>query len=396
MKWLFLAGVVLVTAFCTVIEVFTGKKRGIKLTGFRAIFTAVGTGVAVLLANFVTSKLVMLMAKGASVSADDAEEALPQLASKFLEDYPFIARLTGENGAEFLKKAAPFIVLAALFMVCKLISLLIYLIVKACMKNRLNVKGEKTKVSKVFGAIVGGIIGLACCVLVFGHTGYLYVKGYKPLDKEAGVTETTPTPTVTPTETPTPTPTETPTPTPTVTPSPTPTETPTPTPTEEPTPTPVEETPTPTATPTETPTPTPTNTPSPTPTPVISHEDFRYDGIYSCIRILDGVIVNDCLRFYPDGEMLEVSISVNESAFPVGDWFNRDSVTGNFSTGTASGENDTVSFSVSSPQGTVDYTGTIKKGYLILNWHSNINGTDGTDEKYVFYPFSEIPAYQPT
>lgn len=85
------------------------------------------------------------------------------------------------------------------------------------------------------------------------------------------ITNTTPTPTatptITPTETPEPSPTETPEPTPTetpeVTPSPTPIITPEPTPTETPEPSPTE---TPEPSPTETPEPTPTETPEATPT----------------------------------------------------------------------------------------------------------------------------------
>lgn len=388
MKWLFLAGAVIVTAFCTVLEVLVGKKRGIRLTGFRAVFTAVGTGIAALLTFLLTSKFIMFVADGASVNAGDADEALPQLISKLFEDYPFVEKICGQNGAEFLEKATPFIVLAVMFMACKLLSLLIFLIVKLCMKERLNVKAEKTKASKVLGAIIGGLIGLICCAFVFGHTGYLYFKNYQPLETGSGTADSKPTPV--PTNTPTPSPTETPTPTPTETPTPTPTSTPTPTPTETPTPSPTE---TPTPTPTEEPTATPTSTPTPTPTSALIEAGIRCDGIYLNLSLFEGSLYSTIIRFYPDGEVIEAGFDVEGSQYPEGDWFNRTTTENRrYSKGAASVEGKQVTFST----GSVEHSAEIKDNYLILSWYSNTTGAKAFDEKYTFVPFSDMSKYQPT
>ncbi len=43
--------------------------------------------------------------------------------------------------------------------------------------------------------------------------------------------------------------------------------------------------------------------------------------------------------------------------------------------------------------GTVDWWGEIYEGYMVLDSHSNINGHEAQDRKFVFYPFDSIEGW---
>lgn len=77
------------------------------------------------------------------------------------------------------------------------------------------------------------------------------------------------------------------------------------------------------------------------------------------------------LRFYDDGVVLSASIT-GDNVTNIAKWFNRDSV--NSSRGIFQADGESVQFSCSSSNGTVNYKGRVLDNGLALNHHSLING----------------------
>lgn len=73
-------------------------------------------------------------------------------------------------------------------------------------------------------------------------------------------------------------------------------------------------------------------------------------------------------RFYPDGVVISVTTSGNPNE--IKKWFRRPYV----DSGRYRIDGDKISFSVTSPEGTVDYNGVIRGSNLNLDVHSHING----------------------
>lgn len=130
---------------------------------------------------------------------------------------------------------------------------------------------------------------------------------------------------------------------------------------------------------------------------------LRFDGLYCCIENKDSdSATNTILRFYEDRTVISASIgSPTEKntdisiLFPAGNWFNRESEYGKDKLGTYNIENNRINFVTISENGTVDYEGEININLLILDCHSNINGFESKGNMFEFYPFSNIPKYDP-
>ncbi|MBP5158760.1 MAG: hypothetical protein ILP10_00490, partial [Lachnospiraceae bacterium] len=74
-----------------------------------------------------------------------------------------------------------------------------------------------------------------------------------------------------------------------------------------------------------------------------------------------------------------------------GNWFNYDFE----NRGTYEYDGTSISFSTESPEGVVEYNGTVYEDKLTMVSHSYINGRISDEEDYIFYPFTEIPDYVP-
>jgi hypothetical protein len=85
-------------------------------------------------------------------------------------------------------------------------------------------------------------------------------------------------------------------------------------------------------------------------------------------EIDDGVTYYYYLRFYPVGTVIGATTSGSPNDLKR--WFNRPYR----NSGTYLFVGNNIKFSLSSPQGTVDYEGSIARQVLTLNVHSHING----------------------
>ena len=125
---------------------------------------------------------------------------------------------------------------------------------------------------------------------------------------------------------------------------------------------------------------------------------LRYDGLYCYIFDDNAVYKNSSiLRFYEDGGVIIVSIQASETSsyFPKGDWFRRESPRYENLIGTYTLTENDIELTTVDESGTIDFQGTVESDRLVLDFHSNINGNSGTGRDYKFYPFDELPEYQP-
>lgn len=123
---------------------------------------------------------------------------------------------------------------------------------------------------------------------------------------------------------------------------------------------------------------------------------LRYDGLYCYIRDFDnnGLTNNYALRFYEDGTVIHASVEqqkVNGNYFPNRNWFSKDTAYYADLLGSYQLDNGKITLTTADPKGTVDYTGTVLADGLLLNSHSNINGFELSNCKYVFFPFDQLP-----
>lgn len=108
-------------------------------------------------------------------------------------------------------------------------------------------------------------------------------------------------------------------------------------------------------------------------------------GVYYHYVVEDGYA--DILRFYDDGLVLAVSIGTHNVFDTWGDikpWFNRDTPDPTFATGTYQLDDDNLTFSVTGPEGTVDYIGRLSGDTLTLTFASSINGEESAEIRYNF------------
>ena len=160
MGWIILAVLLISIA----LEVLVGRKRGIVMTGIRFGFTVLGTVVAALIAKGVTKKIIMFFAEKAGAEGSDLTEMGKSLLDKAAEKIN-LGNALGPHAAGFALSAAIPFVFVILFLIFKVITLLLFVIFKAIMKNKLTVSEGKMHVSKLTGAIAGGVIGLVCCAV---------------------------------------------------------------------------------------------------------------------------------------------------------------------------------------------------------------------------------------
>jgi hypothetical protein len=117
--------------------------------------------------------------------------------------------------------------------------------------------------------------------------------------------------------------------------------------------------------------------PEPPPNVVTGPPAVRFDGVYRSGSHGDSWTY---FRFYPD----HVAIEVGSTGTPADlhAWFDRSRE--DLSQGIYTLERDHLAIPVKSPEGIVQYDGTIDGGgALHLHWHSAINGADG-DEVLAF------------
>lgn len=120
---------------------------------------------------------------------------------------------------------------------------------------------------------------------------------------------------------------------------------------------------------------------------------LRFDGIY-CRFDKD---LDHAIRFYEDGLVIAQTIQgdVDEglsSMFPQGTWFGREHFNkGSYKLTGSDGLTD-IEFTTVSDNGSVDYSGTVFGGGLLLNVHSHINGNKAYDLRYFFFSDEVISA----
>lgn len=162
MGWIIL-GVVLV---CVALEVLIGLKRGIILSGVRLGFTVIGTVIAALCAKAITSKIIFVIAKSQDVNEKTLAAAGKALLDKLNTEVSLGSALGPHAAGLAMSAAVPFI-FVVLFLLFKLITLFLYLILKAVLKKPLRADEPKPVWSKASGAVLGGLVGLLSCAIVF-------------------------------------------------------------------------------------------------------------------------------------------------------------------------------------------------------------------------------------
>ena len=110
--------------------------------------------------------------------------------------------------------------------------------------------------------------------------------------------------------------------------------------------------------------------------------EISYDGLYCNIEKSDGI--NNCFRFYPDGDLIYTSYNFNDEdeCFPAGDWFTVESGNESVYTGTyvVDGNDLKISF-----DGNAD---DLANEAVIMN-----NAIFYNDARYKFYEFGDLPGY---
>ncbi|AUT60222.1 PIN-like domain-containing protein [Paraburkholderia terrae] len=108
---------------------------------------------------------------------------------------------------------------------------------------------------------------------------------------------------------------------------------------------------------------------------------LRFDGIYRGLS--DDGSYSQYMRFFPDGQVIGVSVSGDYSE-KILKWFKY----GYEDNGMFQWDGKDIVFALSSNMGKVDYLGEILEDHLILNSHSHINGRKLEGKIYNFIPVS--------
>jgi hypothetical protein len=106
---------------------------------------------------------------------------------------------------------------------------------------------------------------------------------------------------------------------------------------------------------------------------------IQYDGVY--ILSYGGGFVIEYLRFYENGIVIDVASTGRPEE--IKEWFNSDNM--DIGMGKYKIDGEKISFSTKSPEGSIDYMGDITTNGLVLSSHSNINGYEEQNLKYMFY-----------
>lgn len=110
--------------------------------------------------------------------------------------------------------------------------------------------------------------------------------------------------------------------------------------------------------------------------------EISNDGLYCDIEKDDGI--NNCYRFYPDGELIYTSYSFNDSDeyFPTGSWFNIESDDSRVEYGTYEVDGNKLEITVDREDGSVEYDAAILNNAIFVD-----------DARYKFYEFGDLPGY---
>jgi hypothetical protein len=105
---------------------------------------------------------------------------------------------------------------------------------------------------------------------------------------------------------------------------------------------------------------------------------LQYNGVYFMPY---GGIAASYLRFYENGTVIDVTSTGTPEQ--IKSWFNSNNE--DISIGNYEISGGKINFSVKSTVGSVDYKGDITKNGLLLSSHSNINGNEAQNLRYLFY-----------
>jgi hypothetical protein len=112
---------------------------------------------------------------------------------------------------------------------------------------------------------------------------------------------------------------------------------------------------------------------------------LRFDGLY---RYLERDSY-DMLRFYADGTVLEVATTSDAKPSDLAPWFNKDHAA-DMQKGTYCLDRSAVAFTVTGPNGSVEYAGQVAGDALTLDSHSFITGYRRTGVTYSFSAVSFV------
>jgi hypothetical protein len=105
---------------------------------------------------------------------------------------------------------------------------------------------------------------------------------------------------------------------------------------------------------------------------------LRFDGLYGHLE-RDSY---DMLRFYADGTVLEVPTTSDAKPSDLAPWFNKDQA--DIQKGTYCLDRSAVAFTVTGPNGSIEYAGQVAGDALTIDSHSFITGYRRTGATYSF------------
>lgn len=121
---------------------------------------------------------------------------------------------------------------------------------------------------------------------------------------------------------------------------------------------------------------------------------INYDGIYSFVD--EDENVNNCLRFYPDGDLIYTSYEFDEDdaegMFPTGSWFTIESDDDRVDEGTYEVEDGELVINIDHDPDPIIFTGELDETGVILTPESD---PDADPLVYEFVSFDDLPDYEP-
>lgn len=151
---------------CALIEILIGVKRGIAFTGVRIVLWALGTLVAVLVSKKLATAIVLkLVAAYGYSGASISEITVGALSDAGLGNF---AQMLGVPVAGLALSAVVPFVFAVLFILMKLLTWIVFLIIKAVIKKSKAAKyfTERPVWSKIAGGVVGGVAAVIACAII--------------------------------------------------------------------------------------------------------------------------------------------------------------------------------------------------------------------------------------
>ena len=110
--------------------------------------------------------------------------------------------------------------------------------------------------------------------------------------------------------------------------------------------------------------------------------EINSDGLYCDIEKSDGI--NNCYRFYPDGDLIYTSYSFDDpdDCFPTGSWFNIGSDDSRVEYGSYEVDGNKLEITVNREDGSVEYQAAVLNNAIFVD-----------DARYKFYEFVDLPGY---